>query len=95
VFDAPGNAVWTFAAYNPAPGKAKAAAAARLTLGKVARTIKRAGTVSVRFKVRGAKADRLRKKVARARYRSLRVTLAFTNEAGKRYAIRRSVRLKR
>ena len=94
-FTGPGNAVWTFAAYNATPGKSAGAAATQIRLGRVAKAITRAGTTSVRFKVRGAKADRLRKRVKRARYRNLRVSLAFTTPAGKRYVVDRSARLKR
>ncbi len=94
-FDRPGNAVWSFAAYNANPGGSATAAASPIKLGKVARTIPRAGTFSVRFKIRGAKADRLRKRVKRARYRDLRVSLAFTTPAGKRYVVDGSSRLKR
>ena len=49
----------------------------------------------MRFKLRGAKADRLRKRVKRARFRDLRVSLAFTTQAGKRYVVDGSARLKR
>ncbi|HKH16824.1 MAG TPA: Calx-beta domain-containing protein [Solirubrobacteraceae bacterium] len=94
LFDRPGNAVWTFAAYNPKPGSAAAAAARQLQLGRVGKAIKKAGTVSGRFKLRGAKADRLAKKVKRAGYRNIRVTLAFTTKAGKRYVVQRSASLK-
>jgi CSLREA domain-containing protein len=94
-FDRPGNAVWSFAAYNANPGGSATAAASPIKLGKVARTIPRAGTFSVRFKLRGAKADRLRKRVKRAGFRDLRVSLAFTTPEGKRYVVVRSARLKR
>ena len=94
-FTGPGNAVWTFAAYNATPGKSAGAAAAPIRLGRVAKTITRAGTASVRFKLRGAKADRLRKRVKRAGHRDLRVSLAFTNLAGKRYVVEGSSLLKR
>jgi uncharacterized repeat protein (TIGR01451 family) len=95
VFDRPGNAVWTFAAYNASPGSSAAAAATRIKLGSKARSIPRAGTFSVRFKVRGAKADRLRKKIKRAGFRDLRVSLAFTTPEGKRYVVQGRSRLKR
>ena len=94
-FDRPGNAVWTFAAYNASPGNSAGAAATQVKLGRAAKTIPRAGTFSVRFKVRGAKADRLRKKVKKAGFRDLRVSLAFTTPEGKRYVVVGRSRLKR
>ena len=94
-FDGPGNAVWSFAAYNANPGNSAGSAASQIKLGRVGRTITRAGTFSVRFKLRGAKADRLRKRVKRAGFRDLRVSLAFTTPAGKRYVVDGRTRLKR
>jgi hypothetical protein len=60
----------------------------------VAKRILRAGPASVRFKVRGAKADRLRRRVKRAGLRYLRVRLAFTTPEGKTYVVGGRSRLK-
>ena len=91
----PGNAVWTFAAYNPTPGrKGGASAPKQLRLGRIKRSAAAAGTVAVRFKLRGGKADRLRRTVERAGYDKLRATVVFTTPAGQRFTVARSARLR-
>jgi len=83
-FDRPGNAVWTFAAYNPTPGNSGAAAAATkiVQLGRIKRTITQAGTVQVTFKLKkGNKTRKLYRKVRKLKLKAIRVTLTFTSGA--------------
>ena len=98
-FDRPGNAVWTFAAYNPTPGKsgtARAAKAKVITLGKIKRKITKAGKVTVVFKLkRGAKTRKLYKRVMKAKLKAVWVNLAFTPLSGPPQVSGRSVKLKR
>jgi hypothetical protein len=92
----PGNAVWTFAAYNPTPGKAARAARGKSTavvLGSVRRKITHAGTVTFAFKLTGAKARRLDAKAKHAHLDRLRMTLKFSS-GGRTVTVTHTVKLK-
>jgi hypothetical protein len=85
VFDRPGNASWTFDAYNPTPGNSNAAAAAgkKLRLGQIKRVITKPGTVTVVFKLKkGARTNKLYKLVKKRKLRNILVTLTFTTSTG-------------
>jgi hypothetical protein len=96
-FSGPGNASWTFAAYNPSPGHAAARAAVAskvIALGKIKRTITKAGTQTVVFKLRpGSRTTKLYKQVKKLKLKSIRITLTFVDSTGKLVTIQR-VRLK-
>jgi hypothetical protein len=96
-FSGPGNASWTFAAYNPSPGHAAARAAVAskvIALGKIKRTITKAGTQTVVFKLRpGSRTAKLYKQVKKLKLKSIRITLTFVDSTGKLVTIQR-VRLK-
>ena len=66
-FDSPGNAVWEFGAFNPKkgnPSRARASAAKLLKLGVLKVNVKKAGKLTVRFKLKpGAKTKKLFKQV--------------------------------
>jgi hypothetical protein len=96
LFASPGSAVWTFAAYNPMPGKAGIARVRTnvITLGSLRRTITRAGPVTIAFKLSGARARRLYRAVEQARLRHLRITVNFTPRGGRAVTVTRSVKLK-
>jgi hypothetical protein len=96
-FDRPGNAVWTFAAYNPSPGHSRATAAAgkKLRLGQIKRVIKKAGTVTVVFKLKkGARTNKLYRQVKKRKLKNILVTVTFTTPSGQSVN-RRSIKLKR
>jgi hypothetical protein len=97
-FTSPGNAAWTFAAYGTATVRAASARGRHkpvvIVLGTVHRTISKAGTVIFYFKLTGAKARRFYGRVKRSHLRALRITLKFTNTAGKKTILTRSVTLK-
>jgi hypothetical protein len=98
VFTGPGNAVWQFAAYNPSPGHARANGAASkiVVLGSIKRTITKAGTVTIVFKLKaGAKTKKLYKKVVKNKLKSIRVTLTFTTPSGQRITTTTRIKLKR
>jgi hypothetical protein len=96
-FSGPGNAVWTFAAYNPSPGHAAARTAVAskvVALGAIKRKITKAGSQTVVFKLRaGSRATKLYKQVAKLKLKSIRITLTFADSTGKHVTIKR-VRLK-
>jgi hypothetical protein len=97
-FSGPGNAVWQFAAYNPSPGhsRAKGAASKVVVLGTVKKTITKAGTVTIVFKLKpGAKTKKLYKKVVKLKLKAIRVTLTFTTASGQTVKTTTSVKLKR
>ena len=94
----PGNAVWQFAAYNPSPGHSRAHGAASkvVVLGTVKKTITKAGTVTIIFKLKpGAKTKKLYKKVVKLKLKAIRVTLTFTTASGQTVTTITSVKLKR
>ena len=96
-FSSPGRAVWQFAAYNPSPGHITAAAAAArvVGLGRIARTITTAGTQTIVFKLpAGARTNKLHKQIVKLRLKSIRVTLTFTDTAGRSHVTTRRIRLK-
>ena len=95
VFDRPGNASWTFDAYNTTPGKGKASAAAVKTvrLGKVTRVIKKAGAVSVVFKVSKGASKKL-KQVKKLKLKNVLVTLTFKAADGTTSTTTKSIKLK-
>jgi hypothetical protein len=93
-FSGPGNAVWTFAAYNPSPGHAAAAKAKMVVLGAIKREITKAGTQTVVFELRaGARTRKLYKQVVKLKLKSIRVTLTFVDSTGK-HQTTRHLRLK-
>jgi hypothetical protein len=102
VLDRPGNASWTFGAYNPSPGggkakgrRATAAASKVLKLGTVKRTVKKAGTVSFVFKLKkGAKTNRLYRKVKKGKMGALRITETFTPASGPPVITVKTIRLR-
>jgi hypothetical protein len=96
IFDRPGNASWTFDAYNPTPGKgATAAAAKKVHLGQLKRAIKKAGTVTVVFKLKpGAKTNKLYKQVKKQKLRNLLITLLFTDSSGRTTVQTKTIKLK-
>jgi len=98
-FDRPGNASWVFAAYNPTPGnsgKARAAAAKPIVLGKVRKKVSK-GKVSFVFKMKpGAKTRKLYKKVKKAKFKGVLITRTFTPaDGGPSQQVTKSVKLKR
>jgi hypothetical protein len=96
IFDRPGNAVWTFDAYNPNPGGGKAAAAGKkIRLGQIKRSITKAGAVTVVFKMKkGAKTTKVYKRVKKAKLKSILVTLTFTTTSGEKKTTTTTIKLK-
>jgi CSLREA domain-containing protein len=95
-FDRPGNASWTFDAYNPSPGSKPAAAVAKkIRLGQIKRVITKAGAVTVVFKLKkGAKTTKLFTQVKKAKLKSVLVTLTLTSSTGEKKTSTRTVKLK-
>jgi uncharacterized repeat protein (TIGR02543 family) len=94
-FDRPGNASWTFDAYNPSPGKPAAAVAKKIRLGQIKRVITKAGAVTVVFKLKkGAKTTKLFTQVKKAKLKSVLVTLTLTSSTGEKKTSTRTVKLK-
>jgi hypothetical protein len=96
-FSGPGNATWQFAACNPQPGHATAAATVSKTigLGSIKRKITRAGTQTIVFKLSpGARTNKLYRMVHKLKLKSIRVTLTFTDSAGRKHVTVRSIRLR-
>jgi hypothetical protein len=96
-FTGPGNAVWQFGVYNPNPGRSssRAAAVKVLALGQVKRTITKAGTVTVVFKLKpGARTKRLYKKAVKGKMTKLRIKLTFTTPSGQRVVRTKNINLK-
>jgi List-Bact-rpt repeat protein len=95
-FTGPGNASWTYDVYNPSPGKgATAAASKKIRLGQIKKVIKKAGTVTVVFKLRpGAKTNRLYTRVKKLKLRNLLITVRFTDTAGNTTVQTKTVKLK-
>ena len=97
VFDRPGNASWTFYAYNPNPGHSKAGAAAgkKLRLGSIKRAIKQAGTVTVVFKLKkGKRTNALYRAVKKRKLTRILVTLKFTTTSGDTQTKTKTIKLK-
>ena len=97
VFPQPGNASWTFDAYNPTPGnsgKAGTAAKKKIRLGQIKKVIKKAGTVSVAFKLKGKKANKLYRQVKKNKLKAILVTLTFTGANGAKSTTTKTVKLK-
>jgi hypothetical protein len=90
-FPGPGNASWTFDAYNPTPGKS----GKTVRLARVKRTIGGAGTVAVTCRLKGRKADKLLRKVRKAKLTTVRVTTTFTDAAGRKTTTTVDVKLKK
>jgi hypothetical protein len=96
-FTGPGNAVWQFGVYNPNPGSSssRAAAVKVLALGQVKRTITKAGTVTIVFKLKpGARTKRLYKKARKGKMTRLRIKLTFTTPSGQRVVRTKNIKLK-
>jgi uncharacterized repeat protein (TIGR01451 family) len=97
-FDRPGNASWTFAAYNPPPGhaRANAAAAKPIKLGTIKRKVAK-GKVTIVFKLKpGAKTRKLYKRVLKAKLKAILVTRSFTPAGGgATEQVTKSIKLKR
>ena len=97
-FDRPGNASWTFGAYNPTPGNsaAHAAAAKPIKLGTVKRKVAK-GKVSFVFKLKpGAKTRKLYKRVKKAKLKAILITRTFTpTDGGTPEQVTKTVKLKR
>ena len=96
LFTGPGNASWTYDVYNPSPGKgATAAKTKKVHLGQIKKVIKKAGTVTVVFKLKpGAKTNRLYKQIKKLKLRSLLITVRFTDTAGHSTVQTKTVKLK-
>jgi hypothetical protein len=95
-FSSPGNANWQFAAYNPSPGHATAAAVSKaIGLGSITRRITKAGQQTIVFKLpAGARTNELHKMVVKLKLKSIRVTLTFTDSAGRNNVTVRRIRLR-
>jgi hypothetical protein len=95
-FSGPGNASWQFAAYNPSPGHATAAAVSKaIGLGSITRTITKAGQQTIVFKLpAGARTNKLHNMVVKLKLKSIRVTLTFTDSAGRNNVTVRRIRLR-
>jgi Divergent InlB B-repeat domain len=96
LFTGPGNASWTYDVYNPTPGKgATAAASKKVRLGQIKKAIKKAGAVTVVFKLKpGAKTNKLYKKVKKLKLRNLLITVRFTDAAGNTTIQTKTIKLK-
>jgi hypothetical protein len=98
--DAPGNASWTFDAYNPSPGKGKAGALARTAavvlfrVGTLKQKVTSKAPVKVTFKVTGKKADLLLRTIRKRKLTRLRITTTFVGAGGKRTKTVSVVRLR-
>jgi hypothetical protein len=94
-FGLTGEGVWTFGAYNPTVGHLAAGrrTGTVLHLGTVRRRIDRAGKVSFRFKLTGARSRRLYAQVKRHRLAAIRILLTFAPDHGRRSTLTRTVRL--
>jgi Divergent InlB B-repeat domain len=93
----PGNAVWQFGAYNPNPGNssARAAAVKLLALGQVKRSITKAGTVTIVFKLKaGARTRRLYRQAVKRKLTRLRIKVIFTTPSGQRLVKTKNIKLK-
>ena len=90
-FGGPGNASWVFDAYNPTPGKS----GKTVRLARIKRAIAGAGTVAVTCKLKGRKADKLLRKVRKAKLTTVRVTTTFTDAAGRTTTSTADVKLKK
>jgi hypothetical protein len=95
-FFGPGNAVWQFAAYNSAPAHVAAAATVKvIILGTIKRRITKAGTVMLVFRLpAGARTNKLYNQIVELGLKSIRVTLTFTDAAGRNHVTTRRIRLK-
>jgi hypothetical protein len=96
LFTGPGNASWTYDLYNPSPGKgATAAASKKIRLGQIKKVIKKAGVVTVVFKMKpGKKTNKLYKQVKKLKLRSLLITVRFTDKAGHTTVQTKTIKLK-
>ena len=96
LFTGPGNASWTYDVYNPSPGKgATAAASTKVRLGQIRKVVKKAGAVTVVFKLKpGAKTNKLYKRVKKLKLRNLLITVRFTDAAGNTTVQTKTVKLK-
>jgi uncharacterized repeat protein (TIGR02543 family) len=96
LFTGPGNASWTYDVYNPSPGKgATAAASKKVHLGQIKKSIKKAGTVTVVFKLKpGAKTNKLYKRVKKLKLRNLLITVRFVDAAGNATIQTKTIKLK-
>ena len=96
-FTGPGNAVWQFGAYNPNPGNssARAAAVKLLALGQVKRSITKAGTVTIVFKLKaGARTRKLYRQAVKRKLTRLRIKVIFTTPSGQRLVKTKNIKLK-
>jgi uncharacterized repeat protein (TIGR01451 family) len=97
-FDRPGNASWTFGAYNPTPGNSggRVARSKPIRLGNVKRKIRKAGKVRFVFKLKpSAKTRRIEKKVRKQKPRRLRIKRTFKPLTGHPEVVTRNVKLSR
>jgi hypothetical protein len=95
--DAPGNASWTFDAFNPNPGGGKAAAAAPIKyvrLGSLKKAIKSTKPVKVTFKQTGRKANKALAKIRKRKLNRLRITTTYKSQSGKTYTTVKVIKLK-
>lgn len=94
--DAPGNAKWTFDAFNPNPGGGRAAAAPikYVRLGTLGKPIKSTKPVKVTFKQTGRKADKALAQIRKRKLNRLRITTTFTSQRGKTYKTVKVIKLK-
>jgi hypothetical protein len=94
-FASPGNAVWLFDVYNPNPGKRAAdARVLSLLLGNVTRHVRRAGTVSFVFMLKGPKIARLLAKARKEHLTALSVRTTFITRTGRRTTITRTLKVR-
>jgi chitinase len=88
-FPGKGKAVWTFTAYDPKPGKRPK----QLELDSFDAKVKKAGKMTMTLRLTGKSADKLLKKVKKAGYRRIRISLEFTTSDGRRYTAQRTLKL--
>jgi hypothetical protein len=100
LFTGPGDASWTYDVYNPNKGNpdkgaTAAAAAKKLRLGQIKKVIKKAGTVTVVFKLKpGKKTNKLYKQVKKLKLRNVLITVRFTDKTGTVTVQTKTIKLK-
>jgi hypothetical protein len=101
LFTGPGNASWTYDIYNQNPGgnpnkgATAAAASKKLRLGQIKKVIKKAGTVTVVFKLKpGKKTNKLYKQAKKLKLRNVLITVRFTDKTGTVTVQTKTIKLK-
>jgi hypothetical protein len=98
IADRPGNAAWTFGAYDPTKGAPPSAVAAKsklLKLGTIKTIVKKRGVFKVVFKLKaGAKTKKLYKQAVKLKVKVLRVKVVLTGPGGFRQVKESDFKLK-